>query len=242
MIARQVIALSLVVALVAGLVYWLSQSTQPPAPTSAENTPVVPDVRPTPAPPIPARTPVVQTPTPEPAPEPLLALPVHKEARFNGRAVRFLERRYVPIYPLPHVADKACDARSPEELVAAYTTAMVEGDFYGWLACWDRPGQSRNLRNIQRQGVAKDTVKARWRQMYTGRKQVLTRRIDIPGYVIIYHRGEQMADDHILARAPVAIKKTRDGQWRLTHDLWDHPVYMYDSIYSEKVAVTTVGS
>ena len=69
-----------------------------------------------------------------------------------------------------------------------------------------------------------------WKREYAGRKQVLIRRIDLPGYAIVYLRREGESDESPEAKTPLAMKPDAQGRWWLTHDLTDNPVYFYDSM------------
>lgn len=155
-----------------------------------------------------------------------------KEVSVEGERHRFTERYYSPPQLMPKLESKPSAGwhDTPENALASYTSAMLNADWRWFLSMWDTKSQgfiSRNMAAGEKEPTA--FIEA-WKQEYAGRRMVLLRRIDMPGYVIVYLRRQDKPDDSPEALAPVALRKDEQGQWWFTHDLVDHAVYFYDSL------------
>lgn len=153
-----------------------------------------------------------------------------KEAVFaDGPIHRFTERTYDPPYRLKDFErmPKADTLETPEEALASLTSAMSRVDWDWWIQQWDRPSRRRLARLLKMQGIGKERFIEIWAAVAKGERFVATRRIDMPGYVIIYSRRETADDSEMEARSPLALKRDASGRWWLTNELKDHPVYSY---------------
>lgn len=222
---RVVIMIVLSVAALVGVIWMQASSYDEPTPP----TPAEPAGEPTSD----ARADVKGDPAPPPRPS--LKRSVTKEIRLEGETTRFMERAYDPPYVLPTVDAKPSSAwhSTPEATLASYSSAMERGDFDWWLSMWDADGQAVISAHMAETERDVSVYLDGWRAHYAGRRQVLTRRIDLPGYVIAYMRRDGVPDDKPEAMAPLSIKQDADGRWWLTHDLKEHAVYFYDSLRSD---------
>lgn len=218
---RVVIGIAAAGALAATVIALTRPSPESPSPES-------PSPSPSPENPITSPSPSPESPITSPSPSPTLADPAEKELLVEGKPYRFLERRYTPELLLQPTAapTSAADEASPEAAVRALYSAFVRGDWDAALATMDEASRAWQL--------AQDTPRERfleaWRREYGGHRFYLTRRIDIPGYAILYMRREDRAVDAPLSRVPLAFAVDRQGRWRFTQALRDHPVYGYDGL------------
>lgn len=167
---------------------------------------------------------------------------IEKEARVPGQTVRFVERRYDPPYRLPSVSrlPDATSLSTPEAAAAAYVGALAQGDWDWWKQLWDRDSRAWYARHMLRAGLKQDDLVAAWKREHTGKRHLLLRRIDLPGYAILYFRREDAPEDAIEARQPMALKLDSSGRWWLTHELRENPVYFYDAGVAEGLEVHVV--
>ena len=175
---------------------------------------------------------------------PLLATPrfqppEQKTVTVEGKTHAFTERRYDPPFALPQLDRRPPDAwmATPEAAMTSYASAMGRANWEWWQSMWDPASQAisqQHYREVEAEkhiSVRDEMVKG-WRTEYAGRGQVLVRRIDIPGYVIVYLRRADQPDSAPAAMTPLALKQVGD-HWVVTHDLMGHPVYFYDSLRTE---------
>ena len=193
-------------------------------------------------PPAPAPTPAPSGPDVVGADRPVLKHAQEKTARLNGAAFDFVERRYDPPFLVERHPERPdlTTMTTPEALMAAYTSSMAAGDWDWWRRLWDRDSRRYFAELMLDHELTADTFRAGWKELYPGKRFVLLRRIDMPGYVVVYFRRSDSPDDDIEATQPVAMRRDTAGRWWLTHDLRDHPVYMYDAGMKDDVEVSVV--
>ena len=219
--SRRVLLVTLGAAVLVATWLWLEPSDAPaPAPPPVAEAP-------RPAPPAPA--------PPAPPPGPVLKDAVQKIVRRNGQETPFTERRYDPPYVLPERSGPPdpSELRTPEDLAASYYASMVKGDWEWWKSLFDAKSWSYRLKV----GVPKERFLEGWKHEYAHARFEVSRRIDIPGYAILYiHKVGQKDDD----APPHALRIDEQGRWWMSFDLQDNPVYAYDSMRDD-VTVRVVG-
>ena len=209
-----------------------------------------PATPPAPAPPIepPATEPQVESPPPaEPPapavavvdPAPLLRRSVTKIVDFGGEQHQFTERVYDPPFLLPEVWTFEPEThQTPEAMLASYFGAMIRADFDDWVAHFDKESQRFRVRNSTATKLDYARV---WKETWRGHRILATRRIDMPGYVLIYARRQTVSPEAGEAWVPFCMKQDPSGRWLMTHDLVKHPVYGYDKMRDD-VEVRVVDS
>lgn len=227
---RLVAAIVALVAIAVGVAWWL----RAPVPG-----PVV-SATPSPAP----------APTPAPKVDPVFARPETKEIVLGDRAESFIERRYEPPFELvPPSRPDPMAATTVEAAMAQYAAALTRADWDGWMSLWDDASRAvieANVRSVdaEKGGSMRAEMIAGWGREYRGRPLVLSRRLDLPGaqvegdantqaYAVVYFRRADAAADSVEAITPLALALGRDGIWRFSHALANHPVYFYESLREE---------
>lgn len=218
---RRHLGLALVVCGLA-LAMWIQWRSDSASDAPAQHAEPTQPAEATPAPgPTPPRTPA--------APSPTFSASELKVIAFSDSTEEhaIVERRYDPPLLMRFLEQRQPRANldSPERLMEAYYSAMQRGDWDEWSQLFDPKSWAYFLSK----GTPKQKYLDGWAKNYRGRAFVLTRRIDFPGYSIIYGRRSHMSDAAVEAKIPHSVKKDGD-RWFLTHDLLDHPVYGYDSM------------
>ncbi len=127
---------------------------------------------------------------------------------------------YTPAADLPTVVRGQAKRDTPEDAAIAFFSAQRAGDFDGFLQCWTEKDRKRIQELTKTPGMDRATALARWKQLYTGKVQLVD-RIETTGYVIL--------DVRVGTAQMPAVFKLVEGQWLATNDLGENGNQMLSS-------------
>lgn len=207
------------VALLAALWFALQPSAPPSTPRLTE-------------PPVQARRVVAQgkrrarrAAAPSPRPSAQLSPPIAKRFRFRGQSQPIVARDYAPPFVLPTVSREAEaeQVKTVEGALASMHSAMAAGDFDRWFELWHPDSrafmQGRWAALDTQQGLdSQRRLVSLWEQFRSAHWR-LTRRFEIPGYVLVDVQTD--AEGWV---SPLAVLRFDGGRWWLSQDLYDSPL------------------
>ena len=146
-------------------------------------------------------------------PKPIFPSTPREQKEFTVRYIYdYAMSTYSPPATLPIVSRTQADRSTPEGAIIALVSAMQQGDYDGWLQCWDE--ESRKTLTDAKQDPA--SWKTKSQAALAGRTVVLAYRLELVGYVVL--------DARLVAgknESPVfpSVFKNVNGKWFATNAL-----------------------
>jgi hypothetical protein len=119
-------------------------------------------------------------------PKPIFPSTPREQKEFTVRYIYdYAESTYSPPAALPTVTKLQFDRSTPEGAMTAFVSTMQEGDYDGWLQCWDE--ESRKAFTDAAKTGKQDAAywKKVWQTAVAGRTITLDYRLELVGYVIL---------------------------------------------------------
>lgn len=115
-------------------------------------------------------------------PKPIFPSTPREQKEFTVRYIYdYAESTYSPPATLPTITRLQFDRSTPEGALIALVSAMQEGDYDGWLQCWDQESQKAFTDAKQDAASWKKNAQA----SIAGKTVVLVYRIELTSYVIL---------------------------------------------------------
>lgn len=105
----------------------------------------------------------------------------------------YAESTYTPAVALPLVPRTAARRDTPEAALAAFYSAMRNGDYEAWLECWDEPSRKALQEITRKDPKGAESWRAAWRQSFPGRRFLLVDRVETVNFIILDARIEDPA-------------------------------------------------
>ena len=129
------------------------------------------------------------------------------------------ERRFEPEIVVEAVPPEAVDYASPERAFISRFSAMIRGDYDGFMASWDDVSRQLTEVNDAGRGQTPTLYVETWRSIFSAASATMVRRIDTGDYVIITYRYV-LPDGTVLQdiEFPGMFREYANG-WRATQEL-----------------------
>ena len=140
----------------------------------------------------------------------------------------FVVREYVPPIPV-HAGSKprALLLDTPEGATLAFYSAMLRGDYEGWLAVWDSESRKAILERNTKKGRDAQYWIERWKEGFGSHSDFkLMRRVDTEGFVIIEIRASGAGIGRKPLFQDLPLKRDQDGKWYTTNAFGTDPVFV----------------
>lgn len=138
----------------------------------------------------------------------------------------YREQEYEPPVVIEHAVPKSQRRLgSPEEAMISRVSAMMAGDYDGWLETWDAESRRLTDQNNRAQGRSPEFFLQWWDDTFRLAKVALARRIETGPYVVVTYRlvtpeGRDAGDG---IEFPTVFHKVED-RWLATLDLRRDPL------------------
>ncbi len=160
---------------------------------------------------------IAQRPYSAALPAPLYPTTPRTQKQFTVQYIfNYAEATYTPAVPLPLVSRAAVRRDTPEAALSAFYSAMVNGDYQGWLDCWDEPSRKVLEETTRKNPKGAESWRSAWREGFTGKRFMLIDRMETVNYIILDVRIENPAKPGAF-EADQEVLIGQKGQWLLSN-------------------------
>jgi len=151
----------------------------------------------------------------------------------------FMIWKYESEYVVEYHQDRTkSNNNTPEDAVISFLSSMVNKDYDWFLDNWDESSRKQIVAEDKEKNLSPEFWFDLWENAYSENKQILTHRIQIPGYMLIGYKEVSIENPKEVRESAYCLK-FENNKWLISNEIPGNPVYNHWN--DEDLRVTVSG-